>query len=636
MCGIVGFVGEGSAETLSLMRAAILHRGPDDDGAWSGEAGGRLIRLGFRRLAILDIATGAQPMVSADDRIAVVFNGQIYNHRALRRELEALGHVFRSDHADTEVLIHGYRQWGEGMVERLDGMFAFALLDREEARLLLGRDPYGKKPFFYARTAKGIVFGSEIRAVLLHPEFTGALEPRALRRYFAFGYVPAPDTLYAGVKKLPGGHCATYDIATRKIDVRRFWRYRIRVGEVPQGGPDDWASEIRLRLEQAVTKRLESDVPLGFFLSGGVDSTAVVALARQSLGTKPIETFSIGFSDHRFDESEAAAFVADRFGTRHHKRVLDLDQAAGMVGNLLRRIDEPNADDAVVPTYLLSAVAREQVTVALSGDGGDELFAGYDTFPALGLASLYARIVPSWAHDLIRRVVERLPSSTGRLSLEFKLRRALRGLGHQPGAWHPAWIGPLPPEDVNALCRSNEAPEELYADAIALWRSCSSDNDVDRALEFFATYYLQDDILSKVDRASMLNSLEVRCPFLDKNLADYVMRLPADAKMRNGERKWILKRALEGIVPREILERKKQGFSVPLLDWLKVLPPPDMKFAEDIGLDADWLARAQADHRAGRADHRGVLWAWHCLEGSVKGNAEAVVSARKALPEGAA
>lgn len=635
MCGIVGFVGKGSAETLGLMRASILHRGPDDDGAWSGTIAGSPIRFGFRRLAIIDLTTGAQPMASADGKIVVVFNGEIYNHRALRRELEALGHAFRTDHADTEVLIHGYRQWGADLVGRLNGMFAFALADLDAGTVILARDPYGKKPLYYAATEGGLVFGSELRAVLLHPSVPNELDPRSVARYFAFDYVPAPDSLYRGVRKLPGGKVAVYDVSRSSLDIRTFWQFRIRPTERPSGGAEDWAGEVRRLLTEAVERRLESDVPLGFFLSGGVDSSAVVALARKIVGNRPIDTFSIGFNEATFDESAHARRVAEAFGTRHHEKILDLQKATEIVGALLRKVDEPVADDAIVPTYLLSSMAREHVTVALSGDGGDELFAGYDTFSVLGLASFYDSVVPRFLHPAIEGLLGSLPVSRKRLALDFKLRRALRGLGHGPGYWHTFWIGAASISEIGALCKTPTTVEALCADVDELWHGSASADLVDRASEYYVRYYLQDDIMAKVDRASMLCSLEVRAPFLDRELADFVMRLPPDAKIHKGERKWILKRALDGVVSRDILERKKQGFSVPMIDWLRRLPGPDLGLAEDIGLDAGWLAQAQADHLAGRADHRGLLWAWHSLEGSVKGNAEAVKLARQDLPEAA-
>ncbi|MBM3556660.1 MAG: asparagine synthase (glutamine-hydrolyzing), partial [Alphaproteobacteria bacterium] len=402
MCGIVGFVGEGDARVLAAMRAAVAHRGPDDDATWTGQAGGRAVAFGFRRLAIIDLQGGAQPMVAADGRIVVMNNGEIYNFRELRRELEGLGHRFVSDHADTEVLVHGYRQWGEGIVDRLDGMFAFAILDRAAGRLFLGRDRFGKKPLYLAEVAGGLVFGSELRAVARHPAVARRIDRDALAQYFAFGYVPAPRTLFQGIGKLRAGETVVYDLATLASQRRRYWTYRVRSRDPLAGGPEDWAVELRRLLDRAVERRLVSDVPLGFFLSGGIDSSAVVGLARGHLGAAALKTFTIGFETKDYDESPLADLVARRFQTDHTVDVLDLDKAAGLAREVLGRIDEPFVDDAVIPNFLLARLARRHVTVVLSGDGGDEMFAGYDTFPVLSLAKAYYRTVPTAVHGLIR------------------------------------------------------------------------------------------------------------------------------------------------------------------------------------------------------------------------------------------
>jgi len=630
MCGIVGFIGPGDATDLAAMREAVHHRGPDDEGAWSGTVAGKIVRFGFRRLSILDIGGGAQPMASADGRIVVLHNGEIYNFRALRRELEALGHVFRTDHADTEVLIHGYRQWGEEVVDRLRGMFAFALIDTTGERLLLARDPFAKKPLFLARIPGGLVFGSELRAMLLHPAVSSRLDRESVARYFAWDYVPAPRTLYHGIDKLQGGHLAVYDLRAETLSSRAYWRYRIRPDARPSGSEEDWAVELRRLLKAAVEKRLQSDVPLGFFLSGGIDSSSIVALAREIVGDQTLKTFAIGFTEPSYDESADARRVAELCRTEHHVKVLDIVAAVDLVPRLLRQVHEPVADDAIVPTYLLSGMAREHVTVALAGDGGDEMFAGYDTFGVLGLAQSYHRLVPRWLHRLVRAVADRLPMSSRRLAFDFKLRRALRGLSEEPAFWNPLWIGAMGLEDLSAMTRQRQDAETIFADARDLWDSAASPHLVDRSLEFLARFYLQDDLMPKVDTASMLCSLEVRAPFLDRDLADFCATLPHDVKLRGGTRKWLLKKAMAPLLPADVLHKPKQGFSVPLIDWLRALPGPDLGFAEELGLDAGWLGRAHADHLAGRADHRGLLFAWHCLEGSVKGNAEAVSAAQGA------
>lgn len=620
MCGLAGFAGPGSERDLVAMCHAIRHRGPDDHSTYADDARQPTVRLGFRRLAILDIEGGRQPMETAEGDLVIVYNGEIYNAPELRHALEQAGHRFRTDHSDTEVLLHGYREWGEDVVEHLNGMFAFCLYDRTRGRLFLGRDRFGKKPLFYAETAAGLVFGSEAQALLCHPAVSAAIDPEALIKYFAYGFIPGPRSLHRAVRKLPGGCTLRYDLATRRLDVRRYWEYRMVVDDQPPGGPDQWAEELRDLLDRAVGRRLLSDVPLGFFLSGGIDSTAIVALAARHRDPASMKTFTIGFDEPSFDESGFAESAARHYGTDHRCRTLNLDTAAALLPDLLSRLDDPIADPSILPTHLLSRFAREHVTVALSGDGGDELFAGYDTFDALKTARLYHRMVPRPAHRLVEAAARRLPRSDRNMSFDFKLRRALRGLGHAPRHWMPAWLGPASVEDLAKLFGVRLSAEAVYEEAAALWESSGSPHDVDRSLEFYGRYYLGENLLIKADRASMLCSLETRSPFLDRDLVAFVTRLPVATKLRGGVRKWILKKAMAPLVPAEILNRPKKGFGIPLSRWLRHLPAPAPAEAQRLGLDAAWLERRQTEHRDGQADHRGLLWAWTALAHSAAGS----------------
>ena len=615
MCGLAGFTGTGDNATLKAMCDALIHRGPDDEGGYTDDPGSgrRPLRLGFRRLAIIDIAGGHQPMTTTEGDLVVVFNGEIYNAPDLRQVLEQSGHRFRTDHSDTEVLLHGYRQWGDELVNHLNGMFAFCLYDRRRRRLLLARDPFGKKPLFYARTPDGLAFASEATALLRHPALADAAVDRdALIKYFAYGFVPAPRTLHAGVSKLPGGCLLTYELETGRLDTRRYWEYRMAANDPPPGNEKVWIDTVRDLLEQAVIRRLPSDVPLGFFLSGGIDSAAVVALAARQLGGDALRTFTIGFTEPSYDESGFAAIAARHYGAEHHCRTLDLNTATAALPGLLARMDDPIADPSLLPTHLLAAFARERVTVALSGDGGDELFAGYDTFDALKPARLYHRLAPRSLHQLLMTGAGLLPRSDRNMSLDFRLRRALRGVGGRPAHWLPGWLGPAAPDEIARLFGVSVSPETLYEEAAALWddgKGC----DIDRSLEFYGRFYLGENLLIKADRASMLCSLETRSPFLDRDLADYVRRLPAHVKWRNGTRKWILKQAMAPLVPAEILNRRKKGFGIPVTRWLRHLPAPPNATARRLGLDADWLDARQNEHQRGAADHRGLLWAWKAL-----------------------
>ena len=619
MCGIAGFVGAGTRTDLASMCETLVHRGPDDDGAWFSNGDGPPVAFGFRRLAVLDIESGAQPMLSADGNHVVVFNGEIYNHRELRRDLESHGHRFRSDHSDTEVLLHAYARWGDDLVDHLGGMFAFAIYDLSRGRIVLARDRFSKKPLYYAVTDDGFVFASELRALRVHPAVTPEIDRDALVRYFAFGYVPPPRAMWRGVEKLVGGTMAIYDVAARQFETRTFWRFHVQPDDPPPGGPEEWTAQFRDLFGRAVERRLEADVPLGFFLSGGVDSAAVLAMARAHVGDAPLDTFTIGFDDLSYDERRGARETAAHFGTRHHERVLDLDGSQTLLDDLLRNIDEPVADPSLLPTHLLSAFARERVTVAISGDGGDEMFAGYDTFAAAGLAGAYAAVVPPFVHRAARRAAEWLPRSPHNLSFDFKLRRALHGLDHPPALWQPSWLAPADISEISAITGRTQRAEDVYSDVIDLWRGCESDSTGDRMIEFYANYYLPHGVLTKVDRASMLCSLEVRSPFLDRVVAAFCERLPFHAKYRRGRRKWLLRRAVKDLVPPQVLRRPKKGFGIPIASWLREWPMPDAGRAADAGLDPDVLTAKWNEHRENRADHRGVLFAWLCLDRWLQG-----------------
>ncbi|MBY6266396.1 asparagine synthase (glutamine-hydrolyzing) (plasmid) [Azospirillum sp. 412522] len=619
MCGFAGFTGPGDERDLVAMTRVIAHRGPDDDGVFSDErADGQAVRLGFRRLSIIDLEGGHQPMATADGDLVIVYNGEVYNAPELRRALEQAGHRFRTDHSDTEVLLHGYREWGLDMVERLNGMFAFCLYDRRNAKLVMGRDRFGKKPLFYAETADGLVFASEATAVLAHPAVPDTLDRKALIKYFAYGFIPAPLSAHAAVRKLPGGCTMVYDLASRRLSVSRYWEYRMVVDDPPPGGPDAWAEELRDLLGRAVERRMLSDVPVGFFLSGGIDSAAIVALASRQRDPASMKTFTIGFDEPSFDESAYAAEAARHYGTDHACRTLNLDTAAGLLPELLGRLDDPIADPSILPTHLLSRFARERVTVALTGDGGDELFAGYDTFDALGKARLYHSVVPGPLHRLAEAAAHRLPRSDRNMSFDFKLRRALRGLGHRPAHWMPSWLGPASVEEISRLFGTAMGADELYEEADALWESSGSRNDIDRSIEFYGRFYLGENLLIKADRASMFCSLETRSPFLDRDLVAFVSRLPASVKLHKGTRKWILKKAMAPLLPPDILTRPKKGFGIPLSRWLRHLPPPP-DAAGRLGADGGWLAARWDEHRTGQADHRGLLWAWTALATALAG-----------------
>jgi len=614
MCGIAGFAGTGREEDLRRMVDAVARRGPDDVGYWSDPA--RHVHLGHRRLSILDIDGGHQPMQSHDGALTIVFNGEIYNFAELRLQLVALGHTFQTDHSDTEVLLNGYRQWGAGLPSRCNGMWAFVIYDRARRCLFGSRDRFGKKPLFYTTQNGAFVFGSELTAVRAHSSVRAALSRRSLKKYFAYGYIPAPCSILENVFKLPGGCSFTVDLdgSTKEARVERYWDFVLEPfsgSEVPDRPELAWGEEIRSRLDAAVRRHLVADVPVGVFLSGGVDSSAVTAFAARHVPAGKLETFAIGFEEPSFDESAHARRVSGHFGTMHREQTLSMERARGLLGEVASRLDEPMGDSSLLPMYLLGQFTSRYVKVALGGDGGDELFAGYDPFLALRRAELYSKLVPRPVHSALCMLAARMPVSHAYMSLDFRLKRALRGLSHPPRLWLPVWMAPLDGDQLAELFNEPTDLEDIFSEAIAAWESCPRDDPVDRTLQFFTKLYLQDDILVKIDRATMAHGLEARAPFLDADLVDFVRRIPSRWKYRGGQTKYILKKALEGVLPGDVLSRRKQGFAVPVGVWFKdgrldlgAAPPAG-------GLNGAFIQRMLGEHRAGVSDQRAFLWnAW--------------------------
>lgn len=605
MCGIAGFAGPGDQDLLLRMANRLIHRGPDDEGFLIDPDRG--VFLAHRRLSILDISGGHQPMVTEDQRFAIVFNGEIYNFSELRAELEHLGARFRTDHSDTEVLLHAWRHWREGMFERLNGMWAFALLDREKRELILSRDRFGKKPLYYHASPNNFVFSSELISLREHPVVPAALSERALRKYFAYGFVPAPLSLIEGVHKLPGGHWMRVDLDSLAVQTHRYWSYQPEPFDVrPEKAETQWTEQLLELLQAAVDRRMVADVPVGSFLSGGLDSSVVSALAMRRLGREHLKTFTIGFKEASFDESLHASRVADHIGAEHHLETLSIQRALDIMPQIAAQLDEPIADSSILPTFLLCQHARRHVTVAIGGDGADELFAGYDPFKALRYANWYEKMAPRPVHRAVSMLAARLPVSHNYMSFDFRLKRMLRGMDHPRNLRLPIWMAPLAPSELESLFRAPIDLEDLYSESIDAWDGCESSDPVDRTIAFYINLYLQDDILVKVDRASMMNSLEVRSPFLDCELVDFVRRLPSDVKLRGGTTKWILKQAAEKLLPSEIINRSKQGFGVPIGQWFRDGAIPS--WAGRPAVNSDFRTKKYSEHLAQRSDERAYLW----------------------------
>jgi asparagine synthase (glutamine-hydrolysing) len=620
MCGICGIVGPVPVdrEVLARMTRTLEHRGPDDDGSYAAAYDdGMSVGLGFRRLAIIDLETGNQPIANEDGTLRVVLNGEIYNYRELRADLAARGHRFATN-TDTEVIVHLYEDLGARCVEQLNGMFAFALWDERERRLLLARDRFGKKPLYYAETGGCLLFGSELKALLEHPLCPRELDPASLSRYLALEYVPAPHAILAGVRKLPGGHRLTWE--NGQSIVRRWWDLSFDDERSPRSDAE-YAEELREHLRAAVRRRLSSDVPLGAFLSGGIDSSSVVAMMAEALPAGAVKTFSIGFAEESFDESSHARRVAEHFGTEHHEHVFTPGDMLEVLPAITDILDEPLADPSILPTYLLSRFTREHVTVALGGDGGDELLAGYPTFPADRAASLY--VVPRLLNErLVLPLAQLLPVSTDDFSRDFRVKRFLRGATASADVRHALWLGSFSPAEQRRLLA--HAVGDPLDEQRLLFANAPSQDRVERLVYLYAKTYLEGDVLTKVDRASMACSLEVRAPFLDVELVEFLGRVPPRLKQQRLGTKLLLKRAVADLLPPGIAKRPKKGFGIPVAAWLKG-PLREMLQDElsaaritDLGLfDAAVVERLVSEHMSGRRDHRKQLWTllvfqlWH-------------------------
>jgi len=609
MCGICGEVdlaGSPDADGVRRAAGAIAHRGPDAEGFFfDGPAG-----LGHRRLSILDLESGDQPMTR--DGVSIAFNGEAYDFAALREELRAKGHPFTS-RSDTEVVLRAYLEWGEGFAEHVHGMFALALWDSRRRKLVLARDRLGKKPIYYFARGSRVVFASELKALLAHGGVPRELDPEALVQYLACEYVPAPATILRGVRKLPAAHLAVLD--ERGFRLRRYWE--IPAPSQHRVAAQDAAEELLRLLDGAVAKRLVADVPVGVFLSGGVDSTSIAALAVRH--KKPLQTFSIGFVEESFDESPWAQLAAERLGTEHVSQKFSGQDCLDLIPAAAAQLDEPFADPSFLPTLLLSRFTRRQVKVALAGDGGDELFAGYDPFLAHRPAALFAR-VPRPLRAALQGVVHRLPASSRNMSLDFRLKQFLRGVDAPPSLRHASWIASFLPEEIGGLLQPALRPlasreiafRQVLEDAT---RSGARPGSVDEALRYYLTRYLADDILVKADRASMAASLELRAPFLDTAVVEFAARLPWQLKMSLTRTKVLLRRALRGVVPDQILRRPKKGFGIPVAAWIRGPLRPlfeellsERELREGGVFDPRAVRSLLQTHLEGRADLRKPLW----------------------------
>jgi asparagine synthase (glutamine-hydrolysing) len=616
MCGIAGWINlekkssqNGDKAVLHAMCERMKHRGPDSEGLWLENQAA----LGMRRLSIIDLHTGEQPVYSEDKQIVVVMNGELYNFREVRADLEKRGHKFETQ-TDTEILPHLYEEYGEAMLEHINGMFAFALWDKRREKLLIARDRFGEKPLYYSTFDGKLIFASEPKVLLANPSVKAEINPDALRQYLSFDYVPAPASIYKGISKLPAAHFLT--VEKGEVKTRRYWNLTWhKNGNVPT--IEKAASDLRDLLADAVRMRLVSDVPLGILLSGGVDSSTVAAFATQ-FSTEKVKTFSIGFEEDSFDESKFARQVATHLGTEHYEDRLSVEKAAGLISEIGTWLDEPLSDGSLIPTFLLSRFVRKHVTVALGGDGGDEIFAGYPMYFGHKAANLYGKIPRVLRAGLIEPIVNNLPVSTKNLSFDYKAKRFVAASKYDLVARHHSWFGSFSIDQQRNLLSKDvlaKTSSDIYRGAKDLLEICDAKNEIEQMQFLDINFYMAEDILTKVDRASMAVSLEVRAPFLDPRVAEFAAGIPLEYKLKGSKGKYILKKAVEPLLPKEILQRPKKGFGIPIAEWLKqrlnplmhdLLAPDRLK---NQGLfDPEFVQKLIKEHETDAASHHKQLW----------------------------
>jgi asparagine synthase (glutamine-hydrolysing) len=610
MCGIAGYVESPAAASFTRddghalvheMCEAIRYRGPDDEGIWIGDG----VALGMRRLSIIDLSTGHQPIHNEDGTVWIVFNGEIYNFQQLRQELESAGHRFYTS-TDTETIVHAYEQWGPDAVGRLRGMFGLAIWDTRSKALLLARDRLGIKPLHYASVGDRLYFGSEIKSILCAPDLPRDLDLDALDHYLSFLYTPPDQSIFRSVRKLPPGHLLTW--RDGKTEIHRYWR--LPAEERFAGSEQEAAGQLRVVLGDAVRSHLVSDVPVGAFLSGGIDSSVVVGLMSEASGTR-VRTFSIGFDEPAFDELTHARRVAQHFGTDHHEFVVKPD-AVRILDAIIGHFDEPFADSSAIPTWYVSEMARRHVTVVLSGDGGDELFGGYDRYVPHPRVAAFDRHSPKALRRVAALAATRLPHGT-------RGKNFLRHVGRDDRGRYLDAIRFFSTDEKSALWSADVRralvgpdPERRLARHFARYEKLPWPTQM---MRFDAETYLPEDVLTKVDRMSMAHSIESRVPLLDNHVVEFASMLPASLKIRNGRRKHILKEVAATLLPRDILERPKQGFGVPLGSWFRgnlrelfadtLLSPRSLERGY---FQAPFVRRLVDEHVSGKRDHTLRLW----------------------------
>lgn len=623
MCGFAGYYNldqsaPANLEIAEKMSRTLVHRGPDAEGHYLDGN----VALGHRRLSIIDTSLSArQPLQNEDGTVTVAVNGEIYNYKELKATFEQ-GHRFKSS-SDSEVLVHAYEEWGINFIKRLDGMFSFALYDKRIGKMLLATDPFGKKPLYYSQQGGVFLFASELKALAQHPQFVKELNHLSVAKYLAHDFIPHPNTIFQNVFKLSRASFLmlnTKDAQHSLPEPKLYWDLKfepkLRLTE------HEAIIEFRNLMNAAVKKRLMSDVPLGVFLSGGIDSSIILAEMANIIEPSQIKTYNIGFREKSFDESSYSRLVAEHIGTDHHEKIFDSGKLLEVLPTVIEKMDEPFGDPSILPTYLLCNFTRRDITVALGGDGSDELFAGYDPFLAHRLSSLYG-FIPSPVFRMLKKMLPLIQVSDTNLSLDFKIKHFLKGLESGgirfPELRNVMWMGSFSRNNtIAALSQDtlgNISTEDIYSETINRAAVSPAVNLIDRVTDNYINLYLQGDILVKVDRASMMNSLEVRSPFLDKDLAEFAGAIRPSLKIYWLRRKYLLKKSYKGVLLDEILYRKKKGFGIPVASWLrgplKEIMDQNLgrkQIAEDGFFNPSFIENMRSRHLSRQSDYRKELW----------------------------
>jgi len=618
MCGITGFISkkfshQKKADILVNMCDKITYRGPDDSGYFVIDD----FAIGMRRLRVIDIDTGDQPIFNEDRSLAIVFNGEIYNFRELREKLQAAGHVFKSQ-SDTEVILHLYEEEGVNCLDKLKGMFAFAILDLNRDSLFLARDRFGIKPLYYYYQDGDFIFGSELKSILAYPALKKELNFEALNYYLTFESVPAPLSIFKNIHKLEQGHYL--ELSPNKLTKHQYYFLEYQP-KYSSRDVDFYVQELDWLIEKAVERRKVSDVPLGAFLSGGIDSSLIAAYLSKSMKST-LKTFSVGFAEESFDESSYARFISGYLDTEHFEKIFTPGEMMDILPEIIRNMDEPFADASILPTYLLSQFTRENVTVSLSGDGGDEIFGGYPTY----LARKMGGFMPKSCHYLLNPIVKCLPTSDENISFDFKAKRFVAGLKYHPDIRHQIWLGSFEPGQkehlfsADSLTMLGETVNQFKIVKQHMKR-CQTETNWERSLWLDMRFYLQDNMLVKVDRASMMNSLEVRVPFLDKEVVEFMAKVPARLKYRGLTSKYLLKQLARKYLPEKILRRPKKGCGIPVAKWIKSALKPE--FLQTLSkqniqryniFNYDYIAGLMQNHMSGKSDNRKLLWTLYMFQ----------------------